>query len=694
MNAEYLTAVAAPAHDGAAPMDPRTVFSTYVPLAAYSVLTLLSGARLYVHRLRGCDVRRCRRRSASGGGIFSASKFWFHLFLFAFAVGRTVASTLAVIPASAGLSREPAAVMNSLSGCSYITLLLFLEMHWREILSPLSSVKAKYVLATWGAFWTANVALYAVIGSSLYIEWTSSHGSRDLYWSNAVTDILLVIIAVSYTFTALGLYVRISGSLGSMKKQQLQQQQQLKDASRSNELVKRGASRKKKSWFASLFSGGSKEKSKHSALASDDAYAVIGYNHAPDYTDLTASSLEDAAAIDDALLDVAVPISSESSGAKAAPSTSKSAAAKGRRRSGGVGSPLLQPSSASSLSASGAGDRLSGESSLSSSGRAGRYGSFSAAPAPASSASASTAAAAAASSATAPTLLRPKSSASLHSSASSDPPSPAPASSSSSFSGREGGFSRSAASSGTPSQASWHSGHSQQQQLPSPLPNDDATGFSSYLAAQLNATPSIRPLTAAAAVASPSLRATTGLSRGYYSASVAAAAVAAADRQSKRATKAKSGGLFGRSRGKSGAAVDDDVEAAALAIDDADEGADFRQPAVPSGSDSPITRSVSASSGRKSISLPRSSSSNAIVPKRTPALTASSSSSALLSSKKGAKRLSSEEPSHQPLFGAYLLRFSNSLALLLGFVCAFSPFIYSLCSTYLFPNRLLQTWLA
>jgi hypothetical protein len=51
-------------------VQPHLVLSTLIPLVAYGCLTLLAGARLWVHRLR-------RPRPAQG----SNSKFWFHLFL-------------------------------------------------------------------------------------------------------------------------------------------------------------------------------------------------------------------------------------------------------------------------------------------------------------------------------------------------------------------------------------------------------------------------------------------------------------------------------------------------------------------------------------------------------------------------------------------------------------------------------------
>ena len=101
------------------------------------------------------------------------------------ATGTGAASAVDCHNAGAHAAREPGAVMSSLSGCAYITLLLFLEMHWREILSPISSVKAKRVLLTWASFWALNIGLYITVIVSVYVEYAQSHGTRDLYWSNA-----------------------------------------------------------------------------------------------------------------------------------------------------------------------------------------------------------------------------------------------------------------------------------------------------------------------------------------------------------------------------------------------------------------------------------------------------------------------------------------------------------------------------
>ena len=135
----------------------------YVPIAAYSLLFVVSGWRLWVHR-QPCKALGWGRMSLSVG---SASKFWFHLFLFMFAVTKVLQSTLAIssLPADTQL---PEFAFNLVSGCSYITLLLFLEMHWRQILKPLSAMRSKR--KTWGLFWTFNVLLYAIVFVAAFTE--------------------------------------------------------------------------------------------------------------------------------------------------------------------------------------------------------------------------------------------------------------------------------------------------------------------------------------------------------------------------------------------------------------------------------------------------------------------------------------------------------------------------------------------
>lgn len=198
--------------------DPRLAASVWVPVAAFALLTLVSGIRLIAHRPRGDGgaVAVGTGTVACGAMCISGNrKFLFHFFLFIFAAARLSSSVLAAaLPLLE--AKEPGVIANSLAGCSYITLLLFLEMHWREILEPLSSVKARRVLISWASFWALNAVLYVAVVVSIYVEYSRSKargGSEPLYWSNALVDILLVLIAVSYTSTAVALYVRISRSL-------------------------------------------------------------------------------------------------------------------------------------------------------------------------------------------------------------------------------------------------------------------------------------------------------------------------------------------------------------------------------------------------------------------------------------------------------------------------------------------------
>lgn len=174
-------------------------FSRYVPLAAYALLMLISGARLWVHRVRSCKL-----------AAWGSAKFAFHAFLFAFAVGRTIATALSLSPdrETRGL---PTLVMNSLSGCSYISLLLFLEMHWRDILRPLASVRSKRVSWNWLYLVGGNLSMYGFVGGVVYWEWTIK--TDNLYWSADVTDGILILVAVSYTSTAVRLYRRVALSL-------------------------------------------------------------------------------------------------------------------------------------------------------------------------------------------------------------------------------------------------------------------------------------------------------------------------------------------------------------------------------------------------------------------------------------------------------------------------------------------------
>ena len=135
----------------------------YVPIAAYTLLFVISGWRLWIHR-QPLKALGWGRTSLSVG---SASKFWFHLFLFTFALTKVLQSSLAItsLPAAVHL---PEFIFNLVSGCSYITLLLFLEMHWRQILKPLSAMRSKR--KTWSLFWMLNVLLYVVVFVAAFSE--------------------------------------------------------------------------------------------------------------------------------------------------------------------------------------------------------------------------------------------------------------------------------------------------------------------------------------------------------------------------------------------------------------------------------------------------------------------------------------------------------------------------------------------
>jgi len=212
--------------------DLRQEISQYVPLVAYSLLTLISGIRLWTHRIRGfCNNIRsssicfccCRNKKRTNflntnhhNGIPSA-KFAFHAFLFIFAVGKTIATALNLDISALNNNGEgslAALIMNSLSGCSYISLLLFLETHWRDILRPLEVIKVKNYAKVMATFIMLNITLYAFIAAVVYIEWVRNNGQvGSMFWSSDVIDGVLVCIAVSYTSTAVRMYRRIAKSL-------------------------------------------------------------------------------------------------------------------------------------------------------------------------------------------------------------------------------------------------------------------------------------------------------------------------------------------------------------------------------------------------------------------------------------------------------------------------------------------------
>jgi hypothetical protein len=164
MSSDNSGAAATPDYSGAAatPDEALYIAANYVPLAAYALLLLVSGWRLWVHRV----PLRALAWSRSGLSVGAASKFWFHLFLFTFALMRVLQTALSIPTTYAVLI--PELIFNLLSGCSYITLLLFLEMHWREILKPLTAMRSKR--ATWAWFWASNVLLYVVVFAAALTE--------------------------------------------------------------------------------------------------------------------------------------------------------------------------------------------------------------------------------------------------------------------------------------------------------------------------------------------------------------------------------------------------------------------------------------------------------------------------------------------------------------------------------------------
>lgn len=90
------------------------------------------------------------------------------LFLFMFATTKVLQSTLALPSLELSWEKLAEEAFDIISGCSYITLLLFLEMHWRQILKPLSAMRSKR--KTWSVFWTVNVLLYVVVFVVAFVE--------------------------------------------------------------------------------------------------------------------------------------------------------------------------------------------------------------------------------------------------------------------------------------------------------------------------------------------------------------------------------------------------------------------------------------------------------------------------------------------------------------------------------------------
>lgn len=85
-----------------------------------------------------------------------------------FATTKVLQSTLALPSLELSWEKLAEEAFDIISGCSYITLLLFLEMHWRQILKPLSAMRSKR--KTWSVFWTVNVLLYVVVFVVAFVE--------------------------------------------------------------------------------------------------------------------------------------------------------------------------------------------------------------------------------------------------------------------------------------------------------------------------------------------------------------------------------------------------------------------------------------------------------------------------------------------------------------------------------------------
>lgn len=193
----------------------REQLADWVPLALYTALTLLAFWRMLKHLPRGSIIRQCC------AGRTLPSKPLFHIFLLAFAAAKAVQYSLGVAPEEHDANlRRPILVVSSLASCAYITLLLFLEMHWLTIVSPTLALDARFITLLWRAFWAANLVLYAVVATAVGVTWTSVAAtcqSQDVMlcvrYATIVVDAIFIVLAGTYTFTAFALYSRVSRSL-------------------------------------------------------------------------------------------------------------------------------------------------------------------------------------------------------------------------------------------------------------------------------------------------------------------------------------------------------------------------------------------------------------------------------------------------------------------------------------------------
>jgi hypothetical protein len=177
----------------------RINLSSWVPLCAYGLLFLLAASRLWVHRPRAC-----------AGAAFRNAKFAFHAFLTVFSAGRTVVTAMDLV----SYPRDATSVIVSeLSNCSYVSLLLFLEMHWKDILQPLSALRRRSVARSWALFALLNATLYLAVGLITWFEYRARAGGDSLWWTSIAVDAFLVCIAASYLRTALKMHARVTASL-------------------------------------------------------------------------------------------------------------------------------------------------------------------------------------------------------------------------------------------------------------------------------------------------------------------------------------------------------------------------------------------------------------------------------------------------------------------------------------------------
>ena len=176
----------------------RINLASWVPLIAYGLLFLLAASRLWVHRPRTLS-----------GAAFRNAKFAFHAFLTLFSAGRTVVTALDLASFPRDLT---SVVLTQLSNCSYVSLLLFLEMHWKDILQPLSALRRRSAARSWALFALLNATLYVAVGLITWFEYRQ-RGSENLWWTSIAVDAFLVCIAVSYLRTALKMHARVAASL-------------------------------------------------------------------------------------------------------------------------------------------------------------------------------------------------------------------------------------------------------------------------------------------------------------------------------------------------------------------------------------------------------------------------------------------------------------------------------------------------